>query len=124
MAKKLLKRTKHMNSNKRGMSRASSMPTHEFKSFEEGAAGLLNLSDKENQQQTRYKNLSMSLSPTIITLHSPKNTISPKKSPVLVSTKLKKQAELMSNNKKTAIILQSNKPGNKKNKNSSKLNSI
>ncbi len=119
MAKKLLKRTKNMS---KQMKRASSMPTNEFRSFDESSTGLLNLSDKENQQnQVRFKNLSMSLSPTIITLHSPKNTISPKKSPVLVSTKLKKQAALISNNKKTAVIMQSNKVTKKTTRSPSKL---
>ncbi len=118
MAKKLLKRTKTMS---KQMKRASSMPSREFRSFDEGGPGLLNLSDKENQQnQMRFKNLSMSLSPTVITLHSPKNTISPKKSPVLLSSKLKKQAALMSNNKKTAIILQSDKATKKTTKSPSK----
>lgn len=59
----------------------------------------------------------MSLSPTIITLHSPKNTISPKKSPVIISSKLKKQAALLSSDTKTAVILQSNGSAKSKSKN-------
>lgn len=66
----------------------------------------------------------MSLSPTIITLHSPKNTISPKKSPVIISSKLKKQAALLSSDTKTAVILQSNGSKSKsKSKSPKQLNS-
>lgn len=100
MAKKILKRNRNITKRLR----ASSLPSREIKTPEELAQ--LNLSDKENQQnQTRFKNLSKSFSPTIITLHSPKNTISPKKSPVLLSSKLKKQAELLGTNKKAEVIL-------------------
>ena len=100
--------------------RASSLPSREMKSPEE--ISQLNSSDKENQQnQTKYKNLSKSFSPTIITLHSPKNTISPKKSPVLLSSKLKKQAELLGTNKKAEVILKSSMASTKKTKCPSKF---
>ena len=88
MARKILRRTRHAANSR--PNRASSLPK-QFKVIRcdekpaTGGCANLNSSDKENQHQTK-KNLSLSFSPT---LKSP--TITFRKSPVLISSKLAKQ---------------------------------